>query len=66
VAKVLFGTTHPMTTADRALAAFRLDEDTPSAHDGWRPVEGTHLVAVVRAGAIFHVGVLSSGTPISG
>jgi hypothetical protein len=35
--------------------AFKLIE---SAQDRWRAVNAPHLVALVRAGAVFHKGVL--------
>jgi len=45
----------PGSRAAGLAMAFKLIE---SAQDRWRAVNGTHLVALVRAGASFHNGVL--------
>jgi hypothetical protein len=35
------------------------DKLIEAAQDRWRAVNGPHLVALVRAGAVFHKGVLT-------
>ncbi len=45
----------PGSRAAGLAMAFKLIE---AAEDRWRAVNGPHLVALVRAGAVFHNGVL--------
>ena len=50
----------PGSRAAGLAMAFKLIE---SAQDRWRAVNGPHLVALVRAGAIFRKGVLIENEP---
>ena len=50
----------PGSRAAGLAMAFKLIED---AQDRWRSVNGPHLVALVRAGAKFHKGILIENKP---
>jgi putative transposase len=51
----------PGSKAAGLAMAFKLIE---SAQDRWRAVNGPHLVALVRAGAVFKKGVLTENNPV--
>ena len=50
----------PGSRAAGLAMAFKLIE---AAQDRWRAINGPHLVALVRAGATFHKGVIIENQP---